>query len=209
MQQPIYAMQNFMFAARQYLKKGQLDQVEQMLTKIERQVVRSREMSDRLRQLAIGSKHVRRASTVHQLIESCRDIVQMHADDARTLLLLDLQATVTSVMCDGAQIQQVILNLIRNSTDSLASTDSLDRLLVIETANDSHKIWIRVIDSGPGIQTVDEQRIFDHFFTTKETGLGIGLTFSRSVIAAHGGELTLHENRTGRVVFQIELPLSA
>jgi len=208
MQQPIYAMQNFMFAARQYLKMGQLDQVELMLTKIERQIVRSREMSDRLRHIAIRSKHVPHYSDVHQLIESCRDLVQIHADDARTLLLIDLQATTTSVMGDGGQIQQVILNLIRNSADSLASTDSPDRSLVIATANDSHKIWIRVIDSGPGIQSVDEQRIFDQFFTTKETGLGIGLTFCRSVIAAHGGELTLHENRPGRVVFQIELPLS-
>ena len=65
-----------------------------------------------------------------------------------------------------------------------------------------------MIDSGPGIETVDQQRIFDRFFTTKETGLGIGLPFCRSVVGAHGGDLALHENRPGRVVFQIELPLS-
>lgn len=111
MQQPIYAMQNFMFAARQYLKRGQLDQVEQMLTKIEGQVVRSREVSERLRQVAVRSKHIRRSSDVHQLIESWREIVQMHAADARALLRMDLRATKTSVLCDAAQIQQVIQDL--------------------------------------------------------------------------------------------------
>lgn len=65
-----------------------------------------------------------------------------------------------------------------------------------------------MIESGPGIKTVDQQRIFDRFFTTKETGLGIGLPFCRSVVGAHGGDLELHESRPGRVVFQIELPLS-
>jgi len=208
MQQPIYAMQNFMFAARQYLKLGQLDLVEQMLTKIEGQLVWSTEIGDRLRQVSVRSKHFRRPTDVHKLIAACGDIAQMHADDAQALLRMDLQATKTAVLCDAAQIQQVILNLIRNSADSLAATDSQDRSLVIETACDNHKIRIRVIDSGPGIETVDQQRIFDRFFTTKETGLGIGLPFCRSVIGAHGGDLALHENRPGRVVFQIELPLS-
>jgi len=111
MQQPIYAMQNFMFAARQYLKLGQLDQVEQMLTKIEGQVVRSREISERLRQVAVRSKHIRFYCDVHQLIESCRELVQMHADSARALLPMDLQATKTAVNRPGRGVFQIELPL--------------------------------------------------------------------------------------------------
>lgn len=208
MQQPIYAVQNFMFAARQYLKMGKSEQVEQMLTKIERQVVRSREISDRLRQVAVGSKHGKRVCDIHQMIESCRDLAQMHANDARAVLHVDLQATRSGVFCDAAQVQEVILNLLRNAADSVASMDSADRSMAIETSSDRDQLSIRVIDSGVGIKPDVVQRMFDPFFTTKETGLGIGLTFCRSVVNDHGGELTLQENEPGRVVFRIELPLT-
>ncbi len=207
MQQPIYAIQNFMFAARQHLKMGQAEQVGEMLSKIERQIVRAREFGDRLRQFATQSRQNVRPTDLHQVIDACGEMVQIYADDARAAVQFNLLATETMVACDPVQIHHVLLNLVRNATDSLVSADSPDRSLGIETDNEAETIYLRVVDSGPGVTDGDQERIFQLFFTTKEPGLGMGLPFYRSVISAHGGKLLLAENRPGRVVFEIQLPI--
>jgi signal transduction histidine kinase len=79
--------------------------------------------------------------------------------------------------------------------------------LAIETESTAETILVRIVDSGPGIADDDRQRIFDHLFSTKESGLGMGLPYCQSVITAHGGTLTLAENRPGRVVFEVRLPI--
>lgn len=208
MQQPIYAIQNLMFAARQHLKMGQADQVGEMLTKIERQIVRAREFGDRLRQFATQTPTMAGPTDLHEVIDACREMVQIYAADARASVQFALQAFETSVVCDPLQIQQVLLNLVRNATDSLVLIDSQTRTLKIETLNDGGTVCIRVVDTGPGVTDEDHERIFDHFFTTKDSGLGIGLSYCRSVITAHGGKLTLAENRPGRVVFEVRLPVT-
>lgn len=207
MQQPIYAIQNFMFAARQHLKMGQSEQVGEMLTKIERQIVRAREFGDRLRQFATQSRQHVRPTDLHQVIGTCGEMVQIYADDARAAVQFNLLATETMVVCDPVQIHHVLLNLVRNAADSLVSADSPNRLLGIETDNEGETICLRVVDSGLGVADGDQERIFQHFFTTKEPGLGMGLSYCRSVISSHGGHLSLAENRPGRVVFEIRLPI--
>jgi len=208
MQQPIYAIQNFMFAARQHLKMGQSDQVAEMLTKIERQVARARDFGDRLRQFATQSLHTPRPSDVHQIIHGCSEMVRIYADDARALLKLELRATETAAILDPLQIQQVLLNLVRNATDSLMLTDSTNRSLLIETTSDAENVFLRVVDSGHGVADEDRDRIFERLYTTKDAGLGIGLSYCRSVLALHGGALSLLESNPGRVVFEMRLPLA-
>lgn len=209
MQQTMYAIQNFTFAARQYSKMGQSEEVAEMLTKIDRQIVRARAFGDRLRQLATQTQQDARPTDVHQAIDACREILQIYADDARAALQFALRATDTTVLCDPPQLQQVLLNLVRNAADSLIAADSPTRLLAIETANEVDMIRVRVVDSGPGVADDDQQRIFDHFFTTKDSGLGMGLPYCRSVVAAYGGDLKLAENQPGRVAFEVRLPTNA
>jgi len=207
MHQPIYAIQNFTSAARQHLRLGQADKVNEMLTQIDRQVARANDIGARLRQFALQSKQDRKAVDIHTVIRSCSDIAMMYAADANADFSLLLEASQSTVRCDSLQIQQVLLNLIRNSTDSLAEGDSSKRKIIARTFNRDSRVVVEVIDTGPGVQNSHIDRIFDHFFTTKQSGLGIGLPFCRTIIDAHGGSLRLQENRPGRVVFEMALPL--
>lgn len=208
MQQPIYAIQNFVFAARQHLKMGQSEQVGEMLTKIERQILRAREFGDRLRQFASHTPKDTRPTNLHQVIESCGEVAQIFADDARAVVRFDLRATDATVVCDPEQIRHVLLNLVRNAADSLALAVPQNRSIAIETESDGRTILIRIVDSGPGVAAEDRERIFDHLFSTKDAGLGMGLSYCQLVITAHGGKLVLAENRPGRVVFEIRLPIT-
>jgi C4-dicarboxylate-specific signal transduction histidine kinase len=79
-------------------------------------------------------------------------------------------------------------------------------LVVLRATADSSRMSIQVIDNGPGVD--DPERIFDAFMTTKEKGMGIGLAVSRTIVEAHGGQLSAENNKTGGATFKVTLPLS-
>jgi len=207
MHQPIYAIQNYTSAARQHLHLGEADKVQEMLAQIDRQVARANDIGARLRQFALRSTHDRKTADIHAVIRSCSDIAMMYAADAKADFSLVFEASQTVVQCDSLQIQQVLLNLIRNATDSLVEGDLSRGKIVARTFNRGNRVVVEVIDTGAGVQNSNIDRIFDHFFTTKQSGLGIGLPFCRSIVDSHGGSLRLRENRPGRVVFELALPL--
>jgi PAS domain S-box-containing protein len=108
---------------------------------------------------------------------------------------------------DRVQLQQVMLNLILNSIEAMTSTDGSDRKLEITT--ESHQmdgLLVAVADSGPGVPANDLERIFESFYTTKGSGVGIGLSICRSIIDAHGGRLWAEAHQPGGVVFRFTLP---
>jgi len=209
MQQPVYAIQNLTLAALQYLKLGQNDRAVEILTKVERQIVRSRELGDRLRQFASPqSQPTTEVVVIDSVIEQCQELVRIFAADAQADVRLDLRAGDAAVLCDRADAQQVLLNLVRNATDSLASLDRPTGELTIQTDCDGVMVSVRVIDNGPGVVLGDEGRIFDLWFSTKDLGLGIGLAYARTVVGSCGGTLRLVDNRPGHVVFEFRLPIA-
>jgi PAS domain S-box-containing protein len=109
------------------------------------------------------------------------------------------------VPVDQIQIQQVFINLIVNAFEALEG-QQVAPLVVLRAATDSNGMLIQVIDNGPGVD--DPDRIFDAFMTTKEKGMGIGLTVSRTIVEAHGGQLWAENNETGGATFNVALPLS-
>lgn len=209
MQQPIYAIQNFAFAAREHLRVGRSDQVAEMLAMIQRQVMRAREYGDCLRQFAADVRPANQPTDVHVVIRDCSEVVQLLADDARASIQLSLHATSTSVMADQVPLRQVLLHLVRNATDSLALNDARPRCLSIATQNDHANVYVSVTDTGGGIATADRQRIFEPYFSTKELGIGLGLTYCQAVINAYGGEIQLATNHPGQVTFEVRLPIAA
>jgi PAS domain S-box-containing protein len=110
-----------------------------------------------------------------------------------------------AISIDQIQIQQVFINLIVNAIEALEG-QQIAPLVVLRAAIDSDGMLIQVIDNGPGVD--DPDRIFDAFMTTKENGMGIGLTVSRSTVEAHGGQLWAENNKTGGATFNVALPLS-
>jgi signal transduction histidine kinase len=108
---------------------------------------------------------------------------------------------------DRTQLQQVILNLIKNAIDAMnAGPTSMRNLRLITTYHGNSGVTLSVQDSGPGIDPSDEAHIFDAFFTTKSSGTGLGLSICRRIVEGHGGELRLANNRSVGCTFEISLP---
>ena len=137
-----------------------------------------------------------RKESQHSASLDLREVIQeavalAHADLAKRniLLRIDLPSDLPSVRGDRIQLQQVILNLVMNGAEAMAATTGTKELLVTSERSADGQIVTAVRDSGIGINPQDLPRIFEAFFTTKPTGMGMGLSISRSIIEAHGGRI--------------------
>jgi two-component system sensor kinase FixL len=110
---------------------------------------------------------------------------------------------------DPVQLQQVLLNLILNACDALdASRPGMRRLTVATSGGPGPEACLTVTDNGAGIASGLLERIFDSFFTTKPQGLGVGLSVSREIVAAHGGHIEAVNRAEGGAVFRVTLPMA-
>ena len=111
------------------------------------------------------------------------------------------------VQGDRVQLQQVVLNLILNAVEAMGSVEAGPRELLISTErNQAKRVLVAVRDSGPGIDPENLERAFEAFYTTKTSGMGMGLSICRSIIDAHGGRLWADVNQPQGAVFQFTLP---
>jgi PAS domain S-box-containing protein len=117
-----------------------------------------------------------------------------------------IEPGVPSVAVDQVQIQQVLINLMRNSVEAMATSPG-DKTLSVRASRDGDAVRIEVRDTGPGVENAE--KIFDPFFTTKESGMGMGLAVSRSIVKSHGGRLWAEQNRDGGASFIFILPIEA
>ena len=117
-----------------------------------------------------------------------------------------LAEELTPVHGDRIQLQQVVLNLILNAVEAMGSTEAGARELFISTDQDHKGILVAVRDFGPGIDPAHLERVFEAFFTTKSSGVGMGLSICRSIISTHGGRLWAEPNAPRGTVFQFTLP---
>jgi C4-dicarboxylate-specific signal transduction histidine kinase len=129
------------------------------------------------------------------------DDIQRNAVSLETILGED----VSKISADAVQIQQVIVNLVRNAIEALAATEKRPRLLVIRSRRDEDNVVIDVEDHGTG--QVDFEKIFEPFFTTKKTGMGMGLAICRSIMEAHAGRIWAVRNVSRGVTFSFSLPI--
>jgi C4-dicarboxylate-specific signal transduction histidine kinase len=107
---------------------------------------------------------------------------------------------------DRVQLQQVVLNLLLNAVEAMGSVEAAQRDLLISTKQDRTGLLVAVRDSGPGIDPSHIERVFDTFYTTKSSGMGMGLSICRSIIDAHGGRLWAEANEPRGTIFQFTLP---
>jgi signal transduction histidine kinase len=141
---------------------------------------------------------------IKEVIVMVRGDLQRHRISVQT----DPNLRVRQVIGDRMQLQQVLLNLIANAIDSMASEDE-PRILSVKSEVVDSGIMIAVADSGKGIASQDVDRIFNPLFTTKPDGMGMGLSICRSIIEAHEGRLWLVGNTPRGAVFQFVLPIAA
>jgi signal transduction histidine kinase len=120
-----------------------------------------------------------------------------------------LDERVPHILGDRVQLQQVLLNLIMNAIEAITRADARGRNLRITTGQtkSNNDVFVEVQDSGPGLDSVSVERIFEAFYTTKHTGLGMGLSICRSIIESHGGRIWASSNDGPGATFQFTVPL--
>jgi signal transduction histidine kinase len=123
--------------------------------------------------------------------------------------MLDLASTLSPVLGDRVQLQQVLLNLMMNAIEAMASVTDRPRELIIRSEpDDDDHVRVAVQDTGIGIAANDLDHVFSAFFTTKAGGMGMGLSISRSIVEAHGGRLWATPNRPHGAILNVALPIA-
>jgi signal transduction histidine kinase len=139
---------------------------------------------------------------INEVIVTVRSAIASNRVSVRTCFM-DLKP----VLGDRVQLQQVVMNLILNAVEAMSSVEEGARELWIETEDSqTDGVLVAVRDSGPGIDPEHTERVFEPFYTTKTSGMGMGLSICRSIIAAHGGRLWAEANRPRGTKFQFTLP---
>jgi signal transduction histidine kinase len=156
-------------------------------------------------------KTTARQRTMVEINRLAREVLRMVEPDLHVhgvSVSTEFQEDVPQVRADPIQLQQVILNLVKNAIDAIAiGPTTIEAIRLVTTYDGKSVVSLYVEDSGPGITTENETRIFDPFFTTKPSGMGLGLSLSRRIIEDHGGNLRLTETSSKGCTFEITLPV--
>jgi PAS domain S-box-containing protein len=143
------------------------------------------------------------------LNEATREVIALSLSDLQrhqVTLQLELADSLPSLQGDRIQLQQVVFNLVRNASEAMSVVEDRPRRLVIRTEHGGGSVRLAVQDSGVGFANGDAERVFESFFTTKEDGMGIGLSVSRSIIEAHQGRLWAAPNEGPGATFAFTIP---
>ena len=168
---------------------------------------RASEVIQRLRGLLKKGESKYEPVDLNQLVDSTTTLLRHQLIERRVTVETDLTDSLPNVLGDPVQLQQVLLNLIMNSMDAMASTPGALRQIQIRTrATEAGSIEIYLKDNGPGIKAADGKRVFVPFYTTKDNGLGLGLSICSTIIEKHGGRIGLRNDDSGGAVAEISLP---
>jgi PAS domain S-box-containing protein len=206
--QPLAAVATYAQACRRMIAAGLLEEGEvlEALDRISAEAMRAGDIVHRLKALVRKHESQRKAVDVNDLI---RDIERLASVDARlhdTVLRLELAPSLPAAVADGIQVQQVVLNLIRNGIDAMEGVDAVQREVVVRSEALQREVQIGVSDNGCGISEALDSELFQPFFTTKKDGLGVGLSISRSIIERHGGRMWYVRKPSGGTTFYFTLP---
>jgi len=206
--QPLTAIATYAQAAERLATQPNPEQdvIIGALRQIATQALRAGEIINRLRAL------VRNQQTREELLELnavVRDLVVLVEADARqhsVQLRLELGAALPAVLGDAVQLQQVMLNLVRNAIDAMETCAPGERVIVLRTVRADAAVELSVSDYGPGLDPHIRERLFEAFATTKPEGTGLGLAISRSIVDNHGGHLAWRPNAPQGCCFFFTLP---
>ena len=205
--QPLTAILSYAQAA-QRMYSGKDPQLEEILQYIINDDQRAAEVIRRLRVLLKKTKPTFESLDINALIKDTVSLIMTHITVRNKVLKFELGTDLPPINGDRIQLQQVLLNLISNSLEAMDEKSDSCELLIRTLRKDTGSIMVEVIDSGCGIPAENMINIFTHFFTSKDEGLGMGLSISRSIVEAHGGCLDAKNNSDCGATFYFTIPSS-
>ena len=185
-----------------------LNEIKEILADIRRDDLRANEVIHRMRSFLKRAPFETKDIDINDTMREVFDFLSIQASAKNVALYLRLAPQPLRVKGDPVQLQQVILNLIVNSMDAMASMPYGRTVIGRTELTGRSSALVSISDSGPGISSDNLNEVFDPFFTTKKQGMGIGLSIARSIISAHKGRIWAENQGDGGAVFRLSLPLS-
>jgi two-component system sensor kinase FixL len=168
------------------------------------QALRAGQIIRRLRQFVSRGESERNVENLPKLIEEASALALVGVKEAGVRVSFAFDPRIDFVVVDKIQIQQVILNLIRNAIEAMQET-TLRELRISSIERPDDMVEVQVVDTGPGISPEIRAQLFQPFVTSKPHGMGVGLSISRTIVEAHGGKLWAEPNPGGGTIFRMTL----
>jgi len=209
--QPLYSVLNFAKASRNVLAgddEPNLDDLRDWSEQIAGAASRAGQIIARLRSFVRRIELQRSPADISEVVRESVELVAFETRRHRAAVQLELDNTLPPVQVDRVQIQQVLVNLLRNACEALDQIPAEIRRVIVRTARAGESVEVSVSDNGPGLPPKEDLNPFDAFVTSKPGGLGIGLAISRTIIEAHGSDLRADPAPEGGATFHFSLPIS-
>lgn len=206
--QPLTAIANYLEAGRDLIDSGQADGaracLREAMDEAAREALRAGQIVRRLRDFVARGETERGAHDLSALIGESTRLGLLGATENGIRLFLRLDPAIDRVVVDRVQIQQVIVNLLRNAAEAVLAGDRRD--ITVSSRGEAAMVRVSVADSGPGIDPAIAPRLFEAFASGKEQGMGLGLSICRTIVEAHGGRIWAAPGAGGGTVFHFTIP---
>jgi signal transduction histidine kinase len=208
--QPLGAIENYAMAARRRAVEPERDmaRVTELLDKVIGQTTRAGEVIARMRGMVQRHELDPKPIDIGRAISECIGMVKMDCDLHEIELHLSASHELPPAIVDEIHLQQVVLNLLRNAMQAIEQARGARVISISIALNQREEIQVEVADTGCGIAEGDLERIFESFYSTKASGLGVGLAICRKLIEAHGGRLWASHHRAGGAMFRFTIPIA-
>lgn len=199
--QPLTSISTYAQAGMRWLRRPQPDlkEVENALQQIINEAQRTDDVISRIRGMALRRPPEESILAINEVIQASLEFTIHELRRKSVQIKLDLDPALAAIRTDRILIQQVIVNLLMNAAQAMASANSVTRELIVRSSSEqTAEVMVEVLDTGPGIAQDLLDKLFDSFFTTKPTGMGMGLPICRSIIEAAGGVIKIANRHDGK-----------
>ncbi|KHK89031.1 hypothetical protein LK12_22700 [Novosphingobium malaysiense] len=205
--QPLSAIGNYLMGSRTLLKREDVpvERVADAVDKAGKEALRAGEIIRRLRDFVSRGETERRLESLPKLLEEASALALVGAKDMGVRVRYDIDPGIDRVLVDKVQIQQVLLNLIRNAVDAMHASEVRELGISVRSGGNG-MVSVSVADTGPGLDEEVASQLFQPFVTTKPHGMGVGLSICRTIVEAHGGRIWAESNDVGGATFHFTLP---